>query len=254
MANRKRAVSLIELLIYTMVAFLIATTALYIFSYARKTSTAASSGFNISQDVVSAIRRLRRDLQESSLQSIRYFSTGSSPQLVMASAHDDSGQFQISRYGVPQWSRYVCYALLPDTKNIGLTSLIRFEVSNKFSDHCPAPAAEALKIPAKFSAVAPSVMAAHFSLGARADGMQEGQLKSSDPDAGGLHVRFIRRDNNGNETSSPLNPNQNDDTRQPGWSAGSTGLVEVHIQVAEINGATGKWSVIDLPIRAAPRH
>ena len=238
---RNRAYTLVEITIYCFLAALVMTAMFAFFQYARVTSSVASAGFALGQDEMDALRGVRRDLQETSLQSLRSFPG----QVAMVSARDDNGVFQVSQYGVPQWSRYVVLALEPGEYTC---KLIRFEVASDFSNRIPQPAAQAFTLPSSGARVlSPNVLAAGFAPGMDAN---DHAIIPQGTAPGGLTLGFVRADG----SLSALSPNQSNDNDQPGWTAGTTDLVELKITLAEKSSTRGKWSVLELPIRVAPRH
>lgn len=252
---RNKGMSLMELLVYLAIAVVLLVAAYMMLSFARSTATQASSGFAMGQDTAMALARLRQDLQESSLQSLRFFRTQERAQISMVSARDGTGQFQITPYGVPNWSGRVCYELGAADAS-GLAPLIRAEVTATFPNRCPLPAQALLDLTgSRQQVVVPSVLAPDYEVVLGANGSASCQPSSSSGRRGGLNLDYLRHDPGQAElTRSPLNPNQSDDSQQPGWSAGCTELVEAHVVVAELTSSTGKWNLVDVAIVAAPRH
>lgn len=253
--RRSRAATLVELMVYMAVAALVMTAVLSLFRYARRGAASASSGFALGQDAARALLVLRRDLQETSLSSIRYYPKADSTNsmLVMASARDDKNTLHMTQYGVLQWCGYVGYAVLPNGEQ-GLSKLVRWQVTNNFVDRNPTPPTDMLAVPASARTVVPNLVSPGFQISADAGVPHLAAAATPAAAAGGFVVGFVRRDSTGNETLSASNPNQITDTQQAGWSAGTTGLVDVEVTVAESNMNTGKLSYVQLPLRVAPRN
>lgn len=242
--------TLIELMTTLVVALLVLLMALTVFVRVRKTGYSASSSFVLGQDSALGFERLRQDLTETSLQSIRVAGepSDSTAWVSMAGARDAQGQFQVTASGVPAWNQYVCYRLLPDSDGDGIANLVRFTVPQTFVGGMPMPAGQPPAAPAQVETVFTQIMAPGFKLGESSPGVAA-PVADVSAVRGGFVVNFVRQD-----SMVPLNPNQGNDQDTPGWSRGSTGMLEVRLTMAERNASSGRYSLITLPIWITPRH
>ena len=244
----RRGASLIETLIYTALMVLILGVALLLFNYTRDISSQANKGFALGQDLDSPIHRLRHDLRETALQSVRFERVSGNPTLSMASARDKDENFTVNRFGAPDWNGWVVYTLR--AAEAGMGQLVRYRVEPDKPGVYPVP-----WVSGPLRTTPRTITTQTLAPGYWALPDPQGQFrleKDSGHPNGGFSVNFVRREGK-METLSPLNPNQNSDEDKPDWSAGSTTLLEVTLGLIETSG-DGKLSMLVVPIRVRPRH
>lgn len=250
---RVRGATVLELLVYMALSLVVLSAAITAFNGVRRTGASASSSFILGQDAAVSFDRLRRDFQDTSLQSIRVTPGAGQAWITMAGARDPQGKLQISPYGTPNWQNYVCYELLPSQRNDGISTLVRYEQEQTFAGHSPLPSLKPIQTASKTTPVLNQVVSPGYRLVAQADGLMALQSDAQSAE-GGLIVRFVRNQVKGPSLLSKFNPNEKTDNDESGWSSGSTNMVDIQITLAEINGSTGKVSSIKLPIRVTPRN
>lgn len=230
---RKRGLTLLETLFWVGMVFMAALAVAALFSLGRSAQQTTLSGYLVSGQTDSALRWLRRDLQETALVSIRTYhhtgQPGQPPGCSFVSARDEKQNLVVSPYGTPLWSKHVLYTLEPKPgKKTG--SLIRWElpILEAQRDFVPRPCAQM-----------PSPVT---NTSARRVLLQEVLLPNTpvpnlqqDPgdvvDAyGGFRLQFVQRQGGeqGTEMLSEVNPT---DSSQPQNEANHTRLVQLRLQI-----------------------
>lgn len=248
--RRKRGFTLVEIIVYSVLALLLLGLISSLLVLSRRNYEATSSSYLVGRDAEVAIRWLRTELQETALTSLRVYpspdNSSEAPGMSLLSARDPSKGFTVTPYGAPDWSREVFYTL-------DGTSLIRWE--QKRSDSSPIPVAPT-GMPSVTTGDKRVVLRGLAEPGTKLPGL--GQLDNY----GGFRAAFVRHDSKGeipssrqDESLTAWNPSQVTLGKDSRLSVkGNTRQLEVTIVVQTKSSATGKKSLAQLPFRVTPRH
>ncbi len=262
--NARAGITLIELLVYMVLSLIVLSVIAMVVNGVHHTGASASSSFVLGQDSAVGFEKLRQDFNDTSLQSIRVVAepVAQSPSswVSLAGARNLQHKLQVTPFGAPAWNQYICYRLLPDQDGDGITSLVRYQVPQKFpgadpkwAGGMPVPSAAPLPQTAQVETIFNQIVAPGFGFGESSPGVLASVADRSKI-RGGFEVNFVRQGPDGQRSLSPLNPNQGSDRNTPGWSNQSTSMLEIRLTMAEKNSSTGKYSLISLPILLTPRH
>jgi hypothetical protein len=245
--------SLAELIVYMFLAILVLLMVVNLFIHGRQIYQGTETSYVLSDDTINAVDRLQRDLRQTALHTIVVEQTGAS----MISAMDDEGDFIISPYGVPQWSRFVHYTVQPGEKGIG--ALTRWEETwDDIHHNIPLiPTNPAFPISSQRAHVlSQNVLQSGYQISKDSSG--EPLLEEAIGADGGFQVRFVRAEDDGLESFSTTNPSagSEDDQTVDGesWASGNTPLVQVDLTLVELSRETGALSSTTFDFRVTPRH
>lgn len=250
-SRSNRGYTLIEVVVASFMGLLVLGALISVFWTTRGTEREAREAFEVTGEATLAIRQLQEDLRSTSLSSIALFSGGFS--LLSARPVGDETTFGITNFGVPQWQKYVYYVVTPTADGLG--RLTRFEKDLK-DGAPPWPAASSDDGPPstdKRHDLVTGVLAPGYAI--RLDestGLYALVADGSSP--GGLDLAFVRTKPDGTEELSDTNPTTKSDSDEKGWTAGSTRLVDLTLQVADISSESGQPSLFTLNIRVCPRN
>ncbi len=213
------------------------------------------SSYVVGGDTETAIRRLRKDLQETALLSIRSYPNpnngGEKPgcSFVSARSTDQDAALNVSQYGAPQWTKTVFYTLVSTGAKTG--NLVRWEQ--------PLGAAEADFVP-RPSTIMPSSLGTKMQsiplkmvLLANAQVPNLDQTPNYQADAfGGFRVQFVSRKGGeaGAETLTSTNPGDNANVAD---TADNTSLVEVELKILSADNSSTP-DFYDITFRVHPRY
>lgn len=258
--KQKIGITLLEVMIYVVMAGMAAMAIGALFTIGRKTQNTTLSGYLVSGQTDTALRWIRRDLQETALTSITTYpntaNTSQPPGCSFVSARDLAGSsapdsnLQISVYGKPRWQKFVLYSL-QDQGDHRRGELIRWELpmseaQKDFVPHtCPT-------LPNAFSENKYRRVLLRDVLLANQKVSNLKQLPNYQTDThGGFRVMFVQRAGNeaGAESLTSLNPG---DSSQPQKPANNQTLVNVRLEIL----AEDKYnpSFYQLEFKVHPRY
>lgn len=243
--------TLIEIMIASAMALLVLGALIRIFWFGRNVEREARSSYLIRQDVDVAFRNLQDELRLTHLAGIRVASDNSSFSMPTPIENNDFQTFELTDYAVAGWKKWAHFTVTGDNENTG--TLVRWEA--------PFPAQTNLGVPSSLDPTQVgdkkwALLKGVVKPGRGAvPGKDAERLPKLDamPDNSGLQLRFLRYEN-GRELLSTTNPAQSDDAKQPGWSRGTTQLVDCRLQVADESTESGKLSLYTLQFRVKPRN
>lgn len=239
-----------EVIVYSGLALLALGLISAIFIQSRRHYDVTSSSYLVGRDAEAAIRRLRTELQESALTSLRAYphpnESSEAPGLALLSARDPKKGFIITPHGAPKWSQQVFY-----TVDDG--SLRRWQ--QEWSNPSPIPAGPSALPSAKITKTR-VILRGLAEPGQELPGI--GKLDTH----GGFRALFVRQDDKGEvastragESLTAWNPAAVTRGKAKGLkNKGNTRQLEVTLIVRSKSSATGKASVARLPFRVTPRH
>lgn len=247
--------TLVEVLLASSLALVVIAVILRAFFFARDLNRDLSSSYLVRQDAEIAYRRIQDDLRLTHLSSLRVQpgDVGFSCPSPLIDA--DNASFELTPYGVCRWKSLVHYTVVPKGNYLG--NLVRWEAKYPADQLEPQPSSfkpQEIQKEVSSSLLSGVVQAGTGLVDKLPNVSYEklGPLSSKDG-GGGLRVRFLRRESN-KEVLTLDNPGSQDDTTRPGWSKGVTGIVDCRLQVAEVSGESGRWSVYTIAFRVAPRN
>lgn len=252
---RQRGFTLYEILVTMVIAFAALALVMSLFIVGRRTGEAAYSNYLVNRDTENGIAWLRRDLQNSSLASIRTFpgpsGTNEAPGLSMCTCvpADKPTTVLINEFGAPRWSSNVYYTLEPEGADTG--SLVRWTTAVPTNQLLPLP-----------SGVMPSAQSDKTNRRELLHGVLlpnknifEGGTPGATDDRGGFRAQFVRRAGGeaGAESLSDRNPSEVTLSPDGDNIADNTRLVEVELRMLH-KSTTGKPSVYAIKFRVCPRY
>jgi len=256
---RKRGFTLMELTVY-MFLFVLAGMALYqLYTLGTKFSQSTLSSYLVSGDTETAIRWLRRDIQETALVSMRTYpgqdgpteKPGCSFLSARNTTNEDPDNLNVSKYGTSLWTKYVFYSLVPSTDRIG--DLVRWEkaLDKVDKDFIPHPVDLATTPSSGLSSKLRMVRLKQVLLpNVKVDGLA-GQPGYQADEFGGFKVQYIRRKGGeaGAEELTSVNPGDNPKAPKP---EDNTSLISVELKI--LSNDKSKPSFYDINFRVHPRY
>lgn len=243
--------TLVEVVVASFMGLLVLGALISVFWMTRGTEREAREAFEVTSEATLAVRQLQEDLRATSLSSIALSEGGFS--LLSPRPVGDETTFGITNFGVPQWQKYVYYQVVPTSDGLGRLSRFEDAVSGAAP---PWPAASSQDSPSsadKRHDLLPGVVAPGYEVRLNeATGLYELGPSSSAP--GGLVLAFVRMKPDGSEELSSDNPTSKSDSDEKGWTVGSTRLVDLTLQVADISSESGNPSLYTVSIRVTPRN
>jgi prepilin-type N-terminal cleavage/methylation domain-containing protein len=253
MRARRDGYTLIEIMIASAMALVVLGALIRVFLFARGTELDVRSSYLIRQDADEVFRRIQDDLRLTHLASIRVGDGDIGFSMISPLQNSDPSTFALTPYGVAQWKTWVHYSVLAEGDQTG--NLVRWELPVPDGTADGIPSTGDLSQPGEQkqsllpdvllpqAAILPSSGPGTFSTVGTAKGNS----------AGGLRLRFVRRDG-GKESLSTSNPAQSSDSDQKDWSKGNTGLVDCSLAVGDQSSESGRWSVYQISFRVCPRN
>ncbi len=246
MISRKaRAFTLIEIVVYSMLAMMVLGVVMSFFFVGQSNFEANSSSYLVSREAEVAVRWLQADLQEAALGSIRVYPNerhpGVPPGLSLASPRNLKNEFQTGDFGAPLWSTYVYYTLESNG------NLVRWMEKHDFNG---VPSASK-KPPHETDGAKSSRVVLHniSQPGSELEGL------ATLSERGGLDLQFLRRTAAGDTVLTSWNPAQVTSGEASDSAEGeSTRLVQLLLTMEMSNFRAGKTSYVQLPLRVFPRH
>lgn len=233
---KKSGITLLEVMIYVVLAGMAALAVGALFTLGRSAQKTTLSGYLVSGEADTALRWIRRDLQETALVSIRVFPNAAQaaqpPGCSFTSSRDPSDKnpkFNNSQYGKPLWTKHVFYSLKPDSDG-RRGDLIRWERPLTAAEKDYVPRAATL-LPNSFANTENRrVLLRHVLLPNQKVGNLQDLPNYQTDKYGGFRVQFVQRIGgpNGDEQLTEVCPG---DTTQPQPPANVTRLVAVRLQI-----------------------
>lgn len=253
---KRRGLTLPEVMIYVVMCFLAVAAVSALFMLGRSAQQTTVSGYLVSGEADTALRWLRRDLQETALVSIRTYPNPEKPSeppgcslISPRQPSEKNPDFQVSPYGKPLWSKHVFYTLkLNGAGRVG--DLIRWEqpLTPEEKDYVPHVAN---LMPSSISNSTNKRVLLRNVIGPKQDVKNLlGADNFKTDDSGGFRVQFVQRigGESGNEQLSWVNPG---DTSQPQVPENHTTLVAVRLQILAVD--RDKPSFYELSFKVHPR-
>lgn len=262
--HKKKGFTLIEIMIATFISAIILTVILTIFSFGRKAYDYSEYSHTIAEDTYFAIQWLRKDLQQTSLGTIRSYPNADYQEEKPGASFEsaigvDSGTFELTDFGTPNWSNHVFYRLEESGtqyykgRNLKVADLVRLEV--------PIPSDKTGTFPYPTD-----------TLPSNADGknkrviLRDVIMNGQDLDGNGekdeyhgFRLWFVRKDKDGKEILSEYNPAQvsswgNENQRDSLTIEGNTELVKIEMTVLQASGSTGEANISSMAFKVMPRN
>lgn len=236
--------SLVELLIASCMALVVAIALITVFRSGLSIERNARESYYISQDSSVALRTLRQDLTATALSCLRVEEDGFS--MLSAYPMASTSGFLANRFGAPAWKKSVHYRLGPASK--GAATLMRWETEYQPVDGFPrlAPISE-VDAPKTAHPLLRNVLGKGHVVDKDPQGIYRLLDRAEAP--GGFSLRFVRADG----TLSKDNPASYSDKQRPNWTLDNTRLVRLDLQVISDPG-DGKVSTLALQMTICPRH
>ena len=247
--NTRSGYTLIEIIVASAMALIVLLALMSVVSFGQGVEREARSSYLIRQEADVVFRQIQEELRMTHLASIRLGDGDNG--IAMASPISDNAMtsFELTRFGIAKWKNWVHFATVARDDNVG--TLVRWETSFPAHTNLPLPPSKTDTTPTDpkwtllSNVLLPGRGPVNGSGGDKVLGAQEG--------GGGLQLRFLRRENEG-ESLSKLNPAQKSDSEDTGWSRGSTQIVDCTLKVADISSESGKLSLHSLNFRVKPRN
>lgn len=247
------AYTLIELVIAMLMAMVVLTALIRVFWFARTTELDVRSSYLIRQDADVVFRRLQDDLRLTHLASIKIADHERGFSMISPLLDSDLKSFEVTDTAVARWKSWVHYTIVPTGAEVG--DLVRWELPCPAETLAAPPSTSQPDRPGKNQQVVlkgvtlpdvdifpPSGAGQPTTIGVKPGSKQSG-----------AQLRFLRTES-GKEVLSTTNPADASDEDQPGWSKGTTGLVDCRLRVADQSDESGRWSVFELKFRVRPRN
>lgn len=253
----RRGFTLMEITVYCFLALLAGLVLYALFTVGTRARQVSVSSYLVSVDTDTAIRWIRRDLQETALVSLRVYPNPSAPNeppgcsflSARNLSENDEQNLNVSKYGAPLWTKYVFYSLRPGARR---GPLVRWE---KALD-----ATQKDFVPRQTDTLPSSMPAGTKSTRVLLNDALEPNVSltgiNGTPDwktdvYGGFRLQFVRRDGGtaGPETLTAVNPADHESGAD---TADNTSLVEAQLKV--LTSDTSRPSVFDVTLRIHPRY
>lgn len=221
--RRRAGFTLLEMMIYVVMAGMAALAVGAMFSLARKTQNTTMAGYLVSGQADTTLRWIRQDLQETALVSITTYPNKNNktqpPGCSFTSGRDPSqamSKLNISQYSKPLWQKHVFYSL-KDQGDGRRGELIRWELplSEAQKDFVPHTATT---MPNAFSENKyRRVLLRDVLLPKQKVPNLKGKEDYQSDDWGGFCVKFVQRDGGegGTESTTDINPGDNAEDQEP---------------------------------------
>jgi prepilin-type N-terminal cleavage/methylation domain-containing protein len=223
---RSRAATLVELMVAMAIACVLSVVVYRGYQLAIYMGGTSSESYLLSQEMATAVTRMRQDLTETSLVSIAVGDSGTS--FSLASPRDLGGQVSWSEHGVVQWESNIFYSLESVEGNTG--KLTRWTAPRETADKripLPFPGAHPQDSTGRKTVVS-SLLRPGLVVSERGEVTEDAKARNALLD-------FVRRDGS-QRTLSSINPTSRSDYQRRDWSLGTTGLVEVSLRILEEEG------------------
>lgn len=250
MALKSKGTTMIELVIYTALAAVVAIVCGSLFVLAKRSTANTEANYFLNADAETAVSWLRRDLQQSCLATIRNYphtSSSQAPGISFCSAlqSDDVKRLDVGDNGNPRWRNHVYYTLQPLRDNVG--KLVRWSQPT---------AADSLTVPSLAPLLPGSIVASTSrSIHTRVLMPNQDLYGVANPDGkidehGGFRLQFVRR-------TEPKLSDENPAivSARPGSLdfRGNTRLVQLELKFFTSTN-TGKPSFYSLRFRVCPLY
>lgn len=269
--------TLVELIIYMVLCLIVLGIVTFVFTYVSRAYSKASSSFDVQREFQTGVEQIRRDLAQASLGTITVYPSHGEAQpgfSMLSALAEEQGigkttgrdSFELTRYGVPNWQRYVFYTLAPraprpeevDTPFQGkIGNVVRWTYPIGSSSAVPYPIPTDIHPSSFASHEAPTRVILRGIIlpdAPQIKGMEH--FVTDQNDCGGFQVAFIRqeRDATGKVTGeylSGVNPAQATSGKD---TDDVSGLVQVSLSSVYISDRTGKLSAYSLSFCVYPKN
>jgi len=233
---RRRAYTLIELIVYLGIFLLVVLTVGAVYSILTQTQNSTAATYAVTGDGDTAVQYFRRDLEETALASVRVYSSSSTqltelrPALSFCSPRifepGKPGSLQISEYGAPRWVKHVFYAL-DSRSGEGTGNLVRWEAPFDSGDRALLP--RIALFPKQIDRPTAHILLHNVVVPNRP--IEGVPLYKASP-WGGFRTQFVRRPNEyGEDSLSDENPSLNRVA-----AADNTRLLEIELAICDETG------------------
>lgn len=284
-AKFSKGTTLTELIIYIAIASIVFGIVISVYVFFGKTYRKASSSYDLQSETQTALQWLRKDLTQTGISSITVYPNNDHPNepagVSFISAVDPLDkpskggvpQFNMSRYGVPLWRKYVFYTIIPNSFDASNNftprtgRLVRWE--NEITGYHPLPSPTSV-LPSQHNLNPKSVRTIISSVMMPGDPkmkgfdslyMKNGDFKENETgaamwDCGGFRTAFVRRKNEGGNLIDYLNCQNPSQVSDEGTilTNTTTGLIQTDIIVLVINPESGQPSAFSLTMQNTPRN
>lgn len=247
--------TLVEVLIASVLALMVLVVLIRMLWFAWDLDREVSSSYLVRADAEVAFRQIQDDLRLTHLSALRVASNDAGFSCPSPLKGADRSSFELTPFGVCRWKSWVHYTVLPRGNYVG--NLVRWEAEYPKDAHEPMPSTfkatdvrDEVKASLLTDVVQPGIGLVPRPTSAKWEEL--GPVSAADG-GGGLRVRFVRYEN-GKEVLTTVNPALEDDETKPGWSKGTTSLVDCRLQVADKASESGRWSVYTMAFRVSPRN
>ncbi|MCE1246982.1 MAG: hypothetical protein LWY06_10090 [Firmicutes bacterium] len=272
----KKGFSLTELIIYMLMSMIMLGIITVVFVSVSDSYKKTMSTFDVQREVEAAADQIRRDLNQSSLNSIVVYPSGSerNPGVSMISPCQEetfsktttSDSFVMTQNGGPRWGRYVFYTVLPRETKSGeqgsqyqgrMGNLVRWVWELDDKDISPYPSPTNV-LPSQFSTKrAPfSIILRGVPLPTSPELQGLPHFKTNGVDYGGFQVAFVRQscDKTGKVTSEYLTGVNPSKAVSPTDTGNVSELVQVNITNIYISELSGKLSAYSFSFTSYPKN
>lgn len=271
----QKGYTLVELIVSMVIALIMLGILAGAFVYLNREYNKAWSATDMERELQAGIETIRRDLKETSVNSIRIYPAESDelPGVSMISAEYEEEvagatkrYFKVSRYGQPKWSGFVFYTLVPVKIKAAAGTAFEGKIGNLVRWRLPV---DKLKnqptypfptdiVPESFKSNngKPRIILRGIPMpdSPPIKGME--RFKFKDTDYGGFQVAFIyqKRDKKGAVTGEFLSNVNPALTSDRSLTDCTTELVQVNFIKMEISDRTGKVNADSFSFQVHPRH
>lgn len=253
---RRYGFTQVEMVIYVALTAVVFALVGSLFKLAKNSTQNADANYFLSADAETCVAWLRRDLQQCSLQSIQNYPSGSTsksqaPGISLCSALETNNLARIyaNDQGNPYWNNHVYYTLQPLKGNTG--RLVRWIQPTTAGNSTDTPTLAPL-LPAQVVAKSSRVVHSRVLMPNQKLWGVDNKTGTID-EHGGLALRFVRQDAQGNETLSDDSPAVFSAKKGSQDFRNNTKLVELELKFFTDN-SSGKPSFYSLRFRVCPLY
>lgn len=244
MRNRRRGLTLIEMMIACFIGLLVMSAAITLSVVVGKDVDRDESSFSLDQELSECVTYLQHDLRYTTLASVRAYPRDdgqpSGASMLAAEPLGEFGRVEMSQFGSPRWQKHVFYSLT--SNGDGTARLIRYEqpLGTEIFDVVSPLLPWTLRNDPSTRVIAKTVVDRGWGMTGSRDSLQT--LGSDPTSAGGMKISFLHKDG----STTHLNPSEDDPTL-------STGLVQIELQLVDLTDL-GKISMMPFQFRVYPRN
>jgi len=268
--------TLTELIIYMFLSIIVLGIVTTIFVYISDAYARTTSSLDVQRRVETGVEQIRRDLSQTSLNSIRVYpaSGDKMPGVSMITACQQEkvstrrsrDSFVITQYGVPKWSGHVFYTVVPREPEPGevgtsfqgkLGSLVRWTLPLDDKNTLPYPFPTNI-LPGDFKKQRAFTRVILRGIPLPNSPQLKGldHFKTDGVDYGGFQVAFVRqeKDKKGRVTKEYLSSKNPTDFDGKSDTATTSELIQVNITNIHISERSGKLSAYSFSFYVYPKN